>query len=132
MPLRGAAYETLRNGVRPPNLCFLNARDQLYAHDRISGFELGFELGPAQSRRGRHTDMTPAESLRYALASIPLRGSLLPLNPVEFRESAALRAKLSSAMESLAMPRGAVDSLMNALTTQVAALVVPNQAAACA
>ena len=31
MPLRGAAYETLRNGVRPPNLCFLNARDQLYA-----------------------------------------------------------------------------------------------------
>ena len=62
--------------------------------------------------------MTPAESLRYALASIPLRGSLLPLNPVEFRESAALRAKLSSAMESLAMPRGAVDSLMNALTTQ--------------
>ena len=30
MPLRGAAYETLRNGVRPPNLCFLNARDQLY------------------------------------------------------------------------------------------------------
>ena len=28
--LRGGAYETLRNGVRPPNLCFLNARDQLY------------------------------------------------------------------------------------------------------
>ena len=54
------------------------------------------------------------------------------VDPAEFRESAALRAKLSSAMESLAMPRGAVDSLMNALTTQVAALVVPNQAAACA
>ena len=34
MPLRGAAYETLRNGVRPPNLCFLNARDQLYQHQQ--------------------------------------------------------------------------------------------------
>ena len=30
MSLRGGAYETLRNGVCTPNLCFLNARDQLY------------------------------------------------------------------------------------------------------
>ena len=35
MPLRGAAYETLRNGVRPPNLCFLNARDQLYSESAV-------------------------------------------------------------------------------------------------
>ena len=63
MSLRGGAYETLRNGVCTPNLCFLNARDQLSSLCRVVVGCADHVLGFPQSREQPLFCMHPANGV---------------------------------------------------------------------